>query len=36
MRPLLLLLANEKFEQKYELKRLGYDLGWIAARVAEI
>jgi len=28
--------ANEKFERKYELKRLGYDLGRIAARVAEI
>ena len=27
--------ANEKFEHKYELKRLGYDLGWIAARAAE-
>jgi REP-associated tyrosine transposase len=28
--------GNEKFDRKYELKRLGYDLGRIAARVAEI
>jgi chromosomal replication initiation ATPase DnaA len=28
--------ANEKFDRKYELKRLGYDLGGIAVRVAEI
>jgi REP-associated tyrosine transposase len=28
--------ANEKFDRKYELKRLGYDLGGIAARVAKI
>jgi hypothetical protein len=28
--------ANEKFERKYELKRLGYDLDQVAARVAEI
>lgn len=28
--------ANEEFERKYELKRLGYDLDRIAARVAEI
>ena len=28
--------ADEKFERKYELKRLGYDLDRIAARVAEI
>ena len=28
--------ANEKFEHKYELKRLGYDLNRIASRVAEI
>jgi chromosomal replication initiation ATPase DnaA len=28
--------ANEKFDRKYELKRLGYDLDRIAARVAEI
>jgi putative transposase len=28
--------ANERFDRKYELARLGYDLGRIAARVAEI
>jgi len=28
--------ADEKFERKYELKRLGYDLDGIAARVAGI
>ena len=28
--------ANEAFDCKYELKRLGYDLDRIAARVAEI
>jgi len=28
--------ANEAFDRKYELKRLGYDLGRIAGRVAEI
>ena len=28
--------ADEKFDRKYELKRLGYNLGHIAARVAEI
>lgn len=28
--------ANEKFDRKYELKRLGYDIDRIAARVAEI
>lgn len=28
--------ANERFERKYELKRLGYDLDRVAARVAEI
>lgn len=28
--------ANEKFDRKYELKRLGYNLDRIAARVAEI
>jgi hypothetical protein len=28
--------ANDKFDRKYELKRLGYDLGGIAVRVAEI
>ncbi len=27
--------AEEGFERKYELKRLGYDLGRVAARVAE-
>jgi len=32
----VLTQANEKFERKYELKRLGYDLGRVAARVAEI
>jgi putative transposase len=28
--------ANEKFERKYELKCLGYDLGRVSARAAEI
>ena len=28
--------AEEKFDRKYELKRLGYDLGRVAARVCEI
>ncbi len=28
--------AYEKFERKYELKRLGYDLDRVSARVAEI
>jgi len=28
--------ANERFERKYELKHLGYDLGRVASRVAEI
>ena len=28
--------ANEAFDRKYALKRLGYDLGRIAERVAEI
>jgi hypothetical protein len=28
--------AEEKFERKYELKRLGYDLARVAARVGEI
>ena len=32
----ILSKADEKFEHKYELKRLGYDLDQIAARVAEI
>jgi len=32
----LLSKADEKFEHKYELKRLGYDLDRIEARVAEI
>jgi len=32
----ILSKADEKFEHKYELKRLGYDLDRIAARVAEI
>ena len=31
----ILSKADEKFEHKYELKRLGYDLDRIAARVAE-
>ena len=32
----ILSKADEKFEHKYELKRLGYDLDRVAARVAEI
>jgi len=32
----ILSQANEKFERNYELKRLGYDLDQVAARVAEI
>ena len=32
----ILSQANEKFERKYELKRLGYDLDQVAGRVAEI
>jgi hypothetical protein len=32
----VLFHADEKFDRKYELKRLGYDLGGIASRVAEI
>ncbi len=32
----ILSQASEKFERKYELKRLGYDLDRIAATVAEI
>ena len=28
--------AEEKFDRKYELKRLGYDLGRVAATVCEI
>ena len=32
----ILSQANEKFERKYELKRLGYDLDRIESRVAEI
>ena len=32
----ILSQASEKFERNYELKRLGYDLDRIAARVAEI
>jgi hypothetical protein len=32
----ILSQANEKFERKYELKRLGYDLNRVASRVAEI
>ena len=32
----ILSQADEKFEHKYELKRLGYDLDQVAARVAEI
>ena len=32
----ILSQANEKFERKYELKRLGYDLDRVAARAAEI
>jgi len=28
--------AKEKFDREYELKRLGYDLGRVAARVGEI
>jgi REP element-mobilizing transposase RayT len=32
----ILLQAHEKFERKYELKRLGYDLDRVAGRVAEI
>jgi len=32
----ILCQANEKFERKYELKRLGYDLDQVAGRVAEI
>jgi hypothetical protein len=32
----ILSLASEKFERKYELKRLGYDLDGIASKVAEI
>jgi hypothetical protein len=32
----ILSQANEKFEHKYELKRLGYDLNRIASRVAEM
>ena len=32
----ILSQANEKFERKYELKRLGYDLDRVAGRVAEI
>ena len=32
----ILSQANEKFERKYELKRLGYDLDRVVARAAEI
>jgi len=32
----ILSQADEKFEKKYELKRLGYDLDRVAVRVAEI
>ena len=32
----LLGQAEEKFDRKYELKQLGYDLGRVAARVCEI
>jgi len=32
----ILSQANEKFERKYELKRLGYDLNQVAGRAAEI
>ena len=32
----VLLQASEKYERRYELKRLGYDLKRIARRVAEI
>jgi len=32
----LLSEADEAFERRYELKRLGYDRDWIAKRVAEI
>jgi putative transposase len=32
----ILSQASEKFDRNYELKRLGYDLDWIAARVAKI
>ena len=32
----VLAQAEEKFDRKYELKRLGYDLGSVAARVCEI
>jgi len=32
----ILSQADEKFERKYELKRLGHDLDQVAARVAEI
>ena len=32
----VLAQAQEKFDRQYELKRLGYDLGRVAARVGEI
>jgi chromosomal replication initiation ATPase DnaA len=32
----ILSQAGEKFERRYELKRLGYDLDQVAGRVAEI
>jgi hypothetical protein len=32
----VLAQAKEKFDRQYELKRLGYDLGRVAARVGEI
>ncbi len=32
----ILSQASEKYERKYELKRLGYDLDQVAARVADI
>jgi putative transposase len=32
----ILSQANEKFERKYEVSRLGYDLDRVAARAAEI
>ncbi len=32
----VLFQANEKFEPKYELKSVGYDLGGVGARAAEI
>ena len=32
----ILSQSNEKYERKYELKRLGYDLARVAMRVSEI